>query len=164
MEQILMLLAFNSTAVASILLLNSRIEVSTAGQVRFRLCGKTAEIETRIEIVTDLDFSVYDRTVYFDVYPLHGASTRESTLTERLRELKELHYEDYISDDEFRERYDFALDESDALDDDWMQVDQLRSTIIKTRKNKAGQRVLMQLVFLVAVVVLIGWAIYGVAT
>ena len=114
--------------------------------------------------MTDLDFSVYDRTVYFDVYPLPGASDGGATLTERLRALKELHYDDYISDDEFRERYNFALDESGVLADDWMQVDQLRSTIIKTQKNKAGQRVLIQLLFLVVVVVLIGWAIFSVAT
>ena len=114
--------------------------------------------------MTDLDFSVYDRTVYFDVYPLPGATTRESTLTERLRELKELHYEDYISDDEFRERYNFALDESGVLGDDWMQVDQLRSSIIRTRRNKAGQRVLIQLLIVVAVMFLIGWAIFSVAT
>lgn len=114
--------------------------------------------------MTDLDFSVYDRTVYFDVYPLHGVSTREPTLTERLRELKELHYDDYISDDEFRERYNFALDESGGLGDDWMQVDQLRSSIIRTRKNRAGQRVLVQLLIMVIVVVLIGWAIFSVAT
>jgi hypothetical protein len=114
--------------------------------------------------VTDIDFSVYDRTVYLDVYPLQGALTRESTLTERLRELKELHYEDYISDDEFRERYNFAVDESGVLADDWMQVDQLRSSIIKTRRNRAGQRVLIQLLIVVVIVFLIGWAIFSVAT
>jgi hypothetical protein len=112
-------------------------------------------------IVTELDFSVYDRTIYLRVHPLTDGTPHSPSEMDRLRELEALREEGYMTDEEYDERYRFTLHESDALPDEWMQVNRLRSAIIHTRRRKAGQRLLAQLLFAVAILIVIGLIISG---
>jgi hypothetical protein len=109
--------------------------------------------------VTDLDFSVYDRTLYLRVYPLDDETSDGTSLTTRLREVKALHYEDYEFEDDHDDRFDFTAHQSGVLGDERAQLDQLRSTIIRTRKRRAGRRLLLQFVVAVSILVIIGLAI-----
>jgi hypothetical protein len=107
--------------------------------------------------VVDLEFSVYDRTFYLRVYPLSNGTSVEPTLTDRLRHAKALHYQKHTTDDEHNEIHDVSLYQS-GVPDEWTQMDQLRSAIMQTRSQRAGRRLLMQL--LVAFVI-VGLVIAG---
>ncbi len=102
------------------------------------------------------------RTVYLRVYRLKEDTSGESPFTKRLRELRALHYEDYIADDEYDERRSFLLDPSLALPDEWMQVNHLRPALIRSPRKKAGGRWLRRFLVAVGIVINLGLVISGV--
>lgn len=115
------------------------------------------------------------RTIYLRVYPLRDdtsgeapvtthlhRSSDESPLTKRLRELRALHYEDYMTDDEYDERRNFFLDPSLALTSDSVPTKQLRSDLIRTPKRRTGLRWLKRLLAAVVTVIIVGLVISGV--
>jgi hypothetical protein len=116
---------------------------------------------SRVVTVTELDFSVYDRTIYLRVHPLKGDAPHTSSEKDELREVSALFDEGYMTDDEYEEQHKLTLHESDALPDEWMQVNRLRSAIIHTRRRRAGQRLLAQLLVAVAILVVLGLIISG---
>lgn len=112
------------------------------------------------------------RTIYLRVYPLRDdtsgeapvtthlhRSSDESPLTKRLRELRALHYEDYMTDDEYDERRHFFLDPSLALTFDSVPTKQLRSDLTK---RGTGLRWLKRLLAAVVTVIIVGLVISGV--
>ncbi len=115
------------------------------------------------------------RTIYLRVYPLRDDTSGEapvtthlrrssdvSSLTKCLRELRALHHEDYMTDDEYDERRDFFLDPSLALTFDSVPIKQLRSDVIRTPKRKTGLRWLKRLLAAVVTVIIVGLVISGV--
>ena len=110
--------------------------------------------------VVDLEFSVYDCTFYLRLYPLSDSTSREPTLTDRLRDAKELHYQEYTTDDEDDEMHDVSLYQS-GIPDEWTQMDQLRSAIMQTRSQRAGRRLLIQLLVAFVIVIVVGLVIAG---
>ncbi len=115
------------------------------------------------------------RTIYLRVYPLRddtsgGApfakhlrrSSDESPLTKRLRELKALHHENYMTDDEYDERLNFLLDPSLALTFDSVPIRQLRSGLIRTTKKRNGLRWLKRLLAAVVTLIIGGLVTFGV--
>jgi hypothetical protein len=110
--------------------------------------------------VVDLEFSVYDCTFYLHLYPLSDDTSGESTLTDRLRNAKALHYREHTTDDEHDEMRDVSLYQS-GIPDEWTQMDQLRSAIMQTRTQRAGRRLLMQLLVAFVIVIIVGLVIAG---
>lgn len=110
--------------------------------------------------VVDLEFSVYDCTFYLRLYPLSDSTSRELTLTDRLRHAKALHYQEYTIDDDDDELHDVSLFQS-GVPDGWAQMDQLRSAIMQARGQRAGRRLLMQLLVALVIVIIVGFAIAG---
>ena len=118
-------------------------------------------VVARVVTVTELDFSVYDRTIYLRVHPLKDDTPHRSSETDELREVRAPIAEGYMADDEYDEHHKLTLHESDALPDEWMQVNRLRSAIIHTRRRRAGQRLLAQLLLAVTILVVMGLIISG---
>lgn len=112
--------------------------------------------------VVDLEFSLYDRTfyLYLRLYPLSDSTPEKSTLTDRLRHAKALHYQEYTTEDEHNEMHGVSLYPS-GVPDEWTQMDQLRSAIMQTRSQRAGRRLLMQILFAFAIAIVVGLVIAG---
>lgn len=115
------------------------------------------------------------RTVYLRIYPLGDVtcdespftkhlrrSSDESPLTKRLRELRALHHEDYITDDEYDERRNFLIGPALALAFDSVPTKQLRSDIIHTPKGMTGLRWLKHHLTAVVTVIILSAVISGV--
>jgi hypothetical protein len=103
--------------------------------------------------VVELESSVYERTFYLRLHPLRDDMSRPATLTNRLREAKALHYEDYTADDEHDDTDIFSA-HGLGVPDEWTQIDQLRSAIIQTRGRRARRKLAMWL-FAVIIIALV---------
>ena len=110
--------------------------------------------------VVDLEFSVYDCTVYVVLYPLSDDTSGESNLTDRLRLAKALHYQEYTPEDEHDEMFDASSYRS-GLPEEGMQMNQLRSVVMQNRKPRDGRRLLMQLLVALLIGIVVGLVIAG---
>jgi hypothetical protein len=100
--------------------------------------------------VVEVEFSVYERTLYLRLHPLRDDMSSAATLTDRVRDAKALYYEEY-GDDE-RDGTDVLYPRGSGVPDKWTQIDQLRSAIIQTRKRQVGRRFVMWLLIAVVIV------------
>jgi hypothetical protein len=110
--------------------------------------------------VVDLEFSVYDCTFYLRLYALSDDTSGKSTLKDRLRHAKTLHYQEHTTDDEHDEMPEVSLYQS-GIPDEWTQMEHLRSAIMQTRTQRAGRRLLMQFLVAFVIVIIVGLVIAG---
>lgn len=110
--------------------------------------------------VVDLEFSEHDCTFYLLLYPLSDGTSGEWTLTDRLRHAKALHYQEYTTEDERGGMHGVSPYQS-GLPDESTQMNQLRSAVMQTRKQRAGRWLLMQLIVAVVIGIIVGLVIAG---
>jgi hypothetical protein len=110
--------------------------------------------------VVDPEFSEHDGTFYLLLYPLSDGTSGESTLTDRLRHAKALHYQEYTTEDERGGMHRVSPYQS-GLPNESTQMNQLRSAVMQARKQRAGRWLLMQLIVAVVIGIIIGLVIAG---
>jgi hypothetical protein len=91
---------------------------------------------------------------------LSDGTSDESTLTDRLRHAKALHYQEYTTEDERGGMHGVSPYQS-GLPDESTQMNQLRSAVMPTRKQRAGRWLLMQLIVAVVIGIIVGLVIAG---
>ena len=107
-----------------------------------------------IQTVVELEISVYERNFYLRLHPLGDDISSPANLTNRLRDAKALHYEEYAADDEHGEM-DVLSPHGSGVPDEATQIDQLRSAIIQTRKRRAGRKLVLWLLLAILVIALV---------
>ena len=112
------------------------------------------DILVYIQTVIACDCSACCRTVYLRLHPLTDGTSAGSSLTNRLREAKALHYQDFFGVDE-RDETDGVAPDRSGVQHEWAQLDKLRSAIVRSRKQRARRRLLIQIFLAVVVVGLI---------
>jgi hypothetical protein len=110
--------------------------------------------------VIDPELFDYELTVYLLLYPLSDDTSRERTLTDRLRRAKAVHYREYSTQDESGGTHGVSPDPSGRSHES-TQIDQLRSVLTHTRMPQAGRWSLMHLIVAVVIGIIVGLVVAG---